>query len=85
MVVYRSHAAGQIVKGQLRCFGNALLPLQDNIKVLGVTYIRPELLYDQHTASVAHPPQDGRQLDPQGIMTLYKAQIQPCMEYGALL
>ncbi|MPC15979.1 hypothetical protein E2C01_008784 [Portunus trituberculatus] len=34
------------------------------------------------TACVSSP--QGSSLDPQGILTLYKAQIRPCMEYGAL-
>ncbi|XP_050690070.1 uncharacterized protein LOC126982212 [Eriocheir sinensis] len=51
MVVSRSPAATQGVEGQLR-FGDVQLPLQDNIKVLGITIDR-ELRYDQHIATVA--------------------------------
>ena len=90
MVVSRSPAATQAVEGQLR-FGDVQLPLQDNIKILGVAIDR-ELRYDQHLASVARQTSQrvsalrrvASNLDPQGILTLYKAQIRPCMEYGAL-
>ncbi|XP_050714130.1 uncharacterized protein LOC126997114 [Eriocheir sinensis] len=90
MVVSRSPAATQGVEGQLR-FGDVQLPLQDNIKVLGITIDR-ELRYDQHIATVARQTSQrvsalrrvAGSLDPRGILTLYKAQIRPCMEYGAL-
>ncbi|XP_050714148.1 uncharacterized protein LOC126997138 [Eriocheir sinensis] len=90
MVVSRSPAATQGVEGQLR-FGDVQLPLQDNIKVLGIT-IDQELRYDQHIATVARQTSQrvsalrrvAGSLDPRGILTLYKAQIRPCMEYGAL-
>ena len=90
MVVSRSPAATQALKGQLQ-FGGVQLPLQDNVKILGVAIDR-ELRYDQHLASVASQTSQrvsalrrvASNLDPQGILTLYKAQIRPCMEYGAL-
>ncbi|XP_050691049.1 uncharacterized protein LOC126982766 [Eriocheir sinensis] len=90
MVVSRSPPATQGVDGQLR-FGDVQLPLQDNIKVLGITIDR-ELRYDQHIATVARQTSQrvsalrrvAGSLDPRGILTLYKAQIRHCMEDGAL-
>ena len=90
MVISRSPAAPQAVEGQLR-FGDVRLPLQDNIKILGVT-IDQELRFDQHIKSVARQTSQrvsalrrvAGSLDSRGILTLYKAQIRPCMEYGAL-
>ena len=51
-----------------------------------------ELRFDQHIKSVARQTsqrvtalrQVAGSLDSRGILTLYKAQIRPCMEYGAL-
>ena len=90
MVISRSPAAPQAVEGQLR-FEGVRLPLQENIKILGVTIDR-ELRYDQHITSVARQTSQrvsalrrvAGSLDSRGILTLYKAQIRPCMEYGAL-
>ena len=90
MVVSRSPAASQAVEGQLQ-FEGVRLPLQDTIKVLGITIDR-ELRYDQHITTVARRTSQrvsalrrvAGSLDSRGILTLYKAQIRPCMEYGAL-
>ena len=90
MVVSRSPAAPQAVEGQI-LFEGVRLPLQDTIKVLGVTIDR-ELRYDQHITAVARQTSQrvpalrrvAGSLDSRGILTLYKAQIRPCMEYGAL-
>ncbi|MPC54390.1 hypothetical protein E2C01_048304 [Portunus trituberculatus] len=58
---------------------------------LGVTIDR-ELRYDTHITSVARQTSQhvlalcrvAGCVDPRGILTLYKAQIRSCMEYGAL-
>ena len=68
------------------------MSLQNNIKVLGVTIDR-ELRFDQHITTVARQISQcmsalrrmAGSLDSRGIMTLYGAQIRPCMEYGALV
>ena len=90
MVISRSPAAPQAVEGQLR-FEGVRLPLEDKIKILGVAFDQ-ELRFKQHITSVARQTSQrvsalrriASSLDSQGILTLYKAQIRPCMEYGAL-
>ena len=50
------------------------------------------LRYDQHMGALAHQAslrvsalrRMASDFDPQGILTLYRAQVRPCMEYGAL-
>ena len=90
MVISRSPGALHAVSGLLRFGGNSL-PLQDCIKILGVSVDR-SLRFDHHIAAVARQTslrvsalrRMADTLNPQGILTLYKAQIRPCMEYGAL-
>ena len=90
MVISRSPGASHAVSGQLH-FGGQNLPLQDHIKILGVSVDR-SLRFDHHTAAVARQTslrvsalrRMAAVLDPHGILTLYKAQIRPCMEYGVL-
>ena len=90
MVISRSPAAPQALANRLR-FGGSCLPLQNSVKILGVTF-DCELRFDHHVAAVAHQTSQrvsalrrvASSLDAQGILTLYKAQIRPCMEYGAL-
>ena len=90
MVISRSPAASQAVEGLLR-FEGEQLTLQEHIKILGVTMDR-ELRYDTHITSVARQTSQrvsalrrvAGSLDSRGILNLYKAQIRPCMEYGAL-
>ncbi|MPD05272.1 hypothetical protein E2C01_101005 [Portunus trituberculatus] len=90
MVISRSPAASLAVSGRL-CLGGQILPLQESIKLLGVT-VDCGLRFDRHVAAVAHQAslrvsalrRMAGSLDSRGILTLYKAQIRPCMEYGAL-
>ena len=90
MVISRSPGASYAVSGHLR-FGGKCLPLQDHIKILGVSVDR-NLRFDHHIAGIARQTslrvsalrRVADTLDPRGILTLYKAQIRPCMEYGAL-
>ncbi|MPC91667.1 RNA-directed DNA polymerase from mobile element jockey [Portunus trituberculatus] len=90
MVISRSPAASLAVSGCL-CLGGQILPLQESIKVLGVT-VDCGLRFDRHVTAVAHQAslrvsalcRMAGSLDSRGILTLYKAQIRPCMEYGAL-
>ena len=79
------------MEGQLR-FEGVRLPLQNNIKILGITIDR-ELRFDQHITTAARQISQhvsalrrmAGSLDSRGIMTLYRAQIRPCMKYGALI
>ncbi|XP_045111706.1 uncharacterized protein LOC123504866 [Portunus trituberculatus] len=52
MVISRSPAAPPAVSGHL-CLGGQILPLQESIKVLGVT-VDCGLRFDRHVAAVAH-------------------------------
>ena len=91
MVISRFPGAPQAMEGQLRFEGVRLL-LQNNIKVLEVTIDR-ELRFDQHITTVARQISQSvsplrrmaGSLDSRGIMTLYRKQIRPCREYGALV
>uniref|UniRef100_A0A0P4VX79 Uncharacterized protein n=1 Tax=Scylla olivacea TaxID=85551 RepID=A0A0P4VX79_SCYOL len=90
MVISRSPAASPAVSGCL-FFGDQTLPLQEHVKLLGVT-VDCGLRFDRHVAAVAHQVSQrvsalrrmSGNLDSRGILTLYKAQIRPCMEYSAL-
>ncbi|XP_050687365.1 uncharacterized protein LOC126980953 isoform X2 [Eriocheir sinensis] len=90
MVISRSPDASRAVSGQLRLGGKSL-PLQDHIKVLGVT-VDQSLRFDLHIRAVARQAslrvsalrRVAGSLDPRGILTLFKAQIRPYLEYGAL-
>ena len=88
MVITLSPAASHAILG-LVCFGGKCLPLEQHIKILGMAVDRC-LRFDYHIATVVrqisyHVSDICRiagNLD--GILTLYKAQIRLCMEYGAL-
>ena len=90
MVISRSLAAPQEVEGEVM-FGSITLPLQECIKILGVDLDR-ELRFDRHLKHVAHQAslrvsalrRVAGLLDKRGIQLLYKAQIRPYLEYGAL-
>ncbi len=90
MVISRSPDASQRVARQLY-FGGKSLPLQNHVKVLGVSVDRG-LRFDHHIAPIANQAslrvsaqrRVAPSLDSRGILTLYKAQIRPCLEYGAL-
>ena len=90
MVVSRSLAAPRAIEGSV-LFGGVPLPLQDHIKILGVDLDR-ELRFDHHLKNVAHRAslrvsalrRVASFLDRRGILLLYKAQIRPYLEYGAL-
>ncbi|MPC68001.1 hypothetical protein E2C01_062190 [Portunus trituberculatus] len=89
MVISRSPDASQAVSGEL-CFGGKCLPLQDYIKILGVC-VDCSLHFDNHIAGIVHQTslrvsalrRMADTLEPQSTLTLYKAQIRPCMEYAA--
>lgn len=67
------------------------LSLQDQVKILGVS-VDYDLCYDHHDATVAlQSPlcisalcRMGGNLNPLDILKLCKANICPCIEYGAL-
>ena len=90
MVVSRSPAASQAVEGEVK-FGPITLALQDHVKILGVTF-DAELRFDKHIHHIAHQAsfqvsalrRVAGFLDTRGLLTLYKAQVRPYLEYGAL-
>ena len=90
MVVSRSPSALQAVEGRV-VLGPVTLPLQDSVKILGVDLDR-ELRFDRHLRHVAHQAslrvsalrRVASFLDKRGIMLLYKSQVRPYLEYGAL-
>lgn len=90
MVVSRSPAAMAAMAGKLS-FGAAALPLQDDVKILGVEVDRG-LRFDSHVKSIAkkasHRISALRRiasfLDRKGRLLLYKAQVRPHLEYAAL-
>lgn len=91
MVISRSPAASKAITGRL-LFGSASLPLRYHIKILRVTADQ-DLSYDRHVSSPANQTSQrvsalrrmANALGPRGVFTLYKAQIRPYMECGALL
>ena len=90
MVISRSPAASQAVEGRLH-FGDAVLPLQDHVKILGVD-MDCALRFDRHLRNVAHQAslrvtalrRVAKFLDERGLQTLYKAQVRPYLEYATL-
>lgn len=90
MVISQSPGGSYAVSGQMR-FGEKSLPLQDYIKILGVSVDRG-LRFDHHITVIASQTslqvsalcRMASTLDPQGIPTIYMALIRPYMEYGAL-
>ncbi|XP_069979402.1 uncharacterized protein [Penaeus vannamei] len=90
MVVSRSPAASDVMKDKI-VMNNTALPLEDFISILGVD-IDNELRFNRHvrrickTASlkVTALRRASHLLNPQGILTLYKSQIRPHLEYASL-
>ena len=88
MVILRSSGISQAIWGRLVFVGKSL-PFQDHVKFLGLSVDR-ELRFDHHIASAARQASlyvfvlRGGKSWLKGILTLYKVQIWPCMEYGAL-
>ena len=90
MVISRSPAATLAIEGQL-LFGDTPLPLQKQVKILGVD-VDQSMRFDQHLKKVAHQAslrvtalrRVAKFLDAKGLLLLYKAQIRPYLEYATL-
>ncbi|KAK3864427.1 hypothetical protein Pcinc_029892, partial [Petrolisthes cinctipes] len=75
-----SKTTSQAVEGKVK-FGSVTLPLQDHVKILGVTF-DAELRFDKHIHHISHQAslrvsalrRVAGFLDKRGLMTLYKAQ-----------
>lgn len=90
MVVSRSPRDAREMRGRLRMGANTV-PLQDSVDILGVE-IDSRLLFDRHLENVARQASQKvtllrrlrHLLDAEGLLTLYKAQVRPVMEYAPL-
>ncbi|MPC75245.1 hypothetical protein E2C01_069630 [Portunus trituberculatus] len=88
MVVFWSPVAKAGTTGKLS-FGSAALPLQEDVKILGVEVDRG-LRFDGHVKTIAKKAshrihsEKGGWLDRKGRLLLYKAQVRPHLEYAAL-
>lgn len=79
-----------LLEGQLK-FGEDTLAIKDSINILGVE-VDSKLSFDCHLESVACKAclrvtllhRVRHLLDATGLMTLYKAQVRPIMEYSPL-
>ena len=90
MVISRSPAAATAMRDKITMHIEAI-PLQDHISILGVE-IDEELRFQKHIRKVCQMAslkvsalrRMAKFLDNQGLMTLYKAQVRPHLEYAAL-
>ena len=90
MVISRSPAAKATMRDKITMNGEAL-PILDHISILGVD-IDEELRFDKHITKICHMAslkvtalrRMANTLDPRGLITLYKAQVRPHLEYAAL-
>ncbi|XP_042856530.1 uncharacterized protein LOC122243115 [Penaeus japonicus] len=90
MVISRSSAASDVMSGKIS-MNNVALLLEDSISILGVD-IDNSLRFDKHISRICRTASLKvtslrrilHLLDPQGILTLYKSQIRPHLEYASL-
>ena len=90
IIISRSREDARLVKGKLR-FGGDTLAFKDSINILGVE-VDSTLSFSRHLETVARRAslrvtllrRVRHLLDADGLMTLYKAQVRPVMEYSPL-
>ncbi|XP_063591346.1 uncharacterized protein LOC134768450 [Penaeus indicus] len=90
MVISRSPAASGVMKDTI-LMNNTALPLEDLISVLGID-IDSGLRFNRHVSRICKTAslkvtalqRISHLLNPQGILTLYKSQIRPHLEYASL-
>ena len=90
MVISRVRGDAEQLRGRLR-LGDDNIALQDSISILGVE-VDSRLLFDKHLEKVAKNAslkvtllrRIKHLLSPDGLLTLYKAQVRPVMEYAPL-
>ncbi len=90
MVITRSCEEAHELRGRLR-MGDNTIPLQDSVNILGVE-VDSRLLFDRHLEKVAQKASQRvtllrrlqHLLHADGLLTLYKAQVRPIMEYAPL-
>ena len=91
MVISRSQEDTRQLQGRLR-LGRDNIPLQDSVDILGVE-VDSQLRFDHHLENVARKASQkvtllqrlNHFLTPDGLLTLYKAQVRPIMEYAPLI
>ncbi|XP_063609421.1 uncharacterized protein LOC134783471 [Penaeus indicus] len=89
MVISRSPAASGVMKDTI-LMNNTALPLEDLISVLGID-IDSGLRFNRHVSRICKTAslkvtalrRISHLLNPQGILTLYKSQIRPHLEYAS--
>ncbi|XP_063603574.1 uncharacterized protein LOC134779374 [Penaeus indicus] len=89
MVISRSPAASGVMKDTI-LMNNTALPLEDLISVLGID-IDSGLRFNRHVSRIRKTAslkvtalrRISHLLNPQGILTLYKSQIRPHLEYAS--
>ena len=90
LVISRSQEDARLMEGKLK-FGEDTLAIKDSVNILGVE-IDSKLSFHRHLESVARKAslrvtllrRMRHLLDAKGLMTLYKAQVRPIMEYSPL-
>ena len=90
MLITRSPWDVRLLEGQLK-FGDDILAVKDSVNILGVE-VDSKLSFDHHLESLARRAslrvtllrRVSHLLDAKGLMTLYKAQVRPIMEYSPL-
>ena len=90
IVISRSKEDARRMEGRLK-FGNDTLTVQDSVNILGVE-VDSQLSFARHLESVARKAslrvtllrRVQHLLDADGLLTLYKAQVRPIMEYCPL-
>ena len=90
LLISRSREDANLLERQLK-FGEDTLTIKDSINILGIE-VDSKLSFDRHLESVARKAslrvtllrRVRHLLDAEGLMTLYKAQVRPIMEYSPL-
>ena len=89
MVVSHSHEDARELRGKLMMGDNNFISLQESVNILGVE-VDSRMLFDCHLGDVARKASQKVRLvrrlrhflDADGLLTLYKSQVRPIMEYA---
>ena len=89
MIISRSPAAKAAMRDKLS-INNEAIPLQDHISILGID-VDECLRFDKHINKICQQAslkvsalrRIAKYLDPKGLLTLYKAQVRPHLEYAS--
>ena len=91
IVISLSQEDTRQLQGRLR-LGHDIIPLQDSVDILGVE-LDSQLRFDRHIENVTRKASQkvtllrrlNHLLIPDGLLTLYKAQVRPIMEYAPFI